>query len=216
MERQLTDRTGHRLPRGEGGKRAEQLLDAADALLTERGSERRVSIGDIVGRVGVTPPVLYRHFADKRALFRSVYERRFASFRASVQAGADQANDPSEALTLRGMAYLEYASAHPTYYRALFLDSDGLVAQIFGDPEARRQSPYQDLEDNVRACIEDGVFAEDIDVQGVVTMIWALVHGATALAVTIDQDDMATPLQEALRLGLETFVAGLRQPGGPG
>ena len=206
----MSGRKGGRLPRGEGSKRAEQLIEAADRLLTERGAEDAVSVGDIVGAIGITPPVLYRHFADKRALFRRVYERRFASFRTHVQAAANQATTPDAALLARGLAYLEYASAHPTYYRALFLDSESLVSEIFGDEEARRQSPYQDLADNIGACIEAGVFAADTDVTVVSMTIWSMVHGVTALAITLEQQALVAPLRDSLEFGLATLMVGLR------
>lgn len=199
----------HRLRRGEGSKRVDQLVDAADRLLQERGDARDITVADVVKAVGVTAPVLYRHFADKRALFGQVYRRRFADFRQVVQAAAAEGENAVAQLRLRGAAYVRYATAHPTYYRALFMASDSLVAEIFADEAAREASPFQDLLDNVRAGMVEGTFPAELDAIEAAKAIWSFVHGVTALAITVEGYDLGRPLDETLDLGLTALVFGL-------
>lgn len=52
----------------------ERLLDTAGALLAEIGIER-ISTNLIAERAGVTPPTLYRYFADKYAVLAALGER---------------------------------------------------------------------------------------------------------------------------------------------
>src|SRR5581483_12470957 len=66
-----------RAARGQGQLLREEIIAAAERLLIERGSEDAVSIRAIADAVGVTPPSIYMHFADKDELFMAVCEARF-------------------------------------------------------------------------------------------------------------------------------------------
>ncbi|NQX89555.1 MAG: helix-turn-helix transcriptional regulator [Halioglobus sp.] len=57
----------------------EQILDAAEALLARQGYQA-TTIKQVAERVGVQGPALYKHFANKRALYEEVLERLFAPF----------------------------------------------------------------------------------------------------------------------------------------
>jgi AcrR family transcriptional regulator len=56
--------------------RREVIAAAATELFAERGYQR-ASIEEIARRSGVTPPVVYDHFASKRDLYRDLLERHF-------------------------------------------------------------------------------------------------------------------------------------------
>jgi AcrR family transcriptional regulator len=58
-----------RARKGEGELLREEILDAAEALLIEKGHPDAVSIRAVAARVGVSPPAIYLHFADKDELF---------------------------------------------------------------------------------------------------------------------------------------------------
>lgn len=110
----------HRARRGEGERLREDLLDAAEALLIEKGSMDAVSMRAIASRVGVTPPSIYLHFADKDALFFACCNRRFSEFGAVIVAALDDADGPIEQLAALGRAYIAYGLGHPEHYRVLF------------------------------------------------------------------------------------------------
>ncbi|SNS86182.1 TetR/AcrR family transcriptional regulator [Sphingopyxis indica] len=55
----------------------ERLLDVAGALLAEVGIER-ISTNRIAARAGVSPPALYRYFADKYAVLEALGRRLMA------------------------------------------------------------------------------------------------------------------------------------------
>ena len=57
-----------RARRGEGERLREEILDAAERLLIETGNRDAVSIRAVAEAVGVTPPSIYLHFADKTEL----------------------------------------------------------------------------------------------------------------------------------------------------
>lgn len=64
----------------------ERLLDAAGTLLEEQGVER-ISTNLVAARAGVSPPTLYRYFADKYALLAALGERLMQRQNALVVPG---------------------------------------------------------------------------------------------------------------------------------
>src|SRR5215213_504558 len=63
------------MPRMAAAERREQIATVARGLFAERGY-RAVAVDEIARRAGVTPPVLYDHFASKRALYAHQLERQ--------------------------------------------------------------------------------------------------------------------------------------------
>jgi AcrR family transcriptional regulator len=84
-------------PRHGGGRTAQRILDAAEALFAERGYEG-ASLRDVATRVGVRTPSLYNHFASKDALYAAVLERGIGPvvelLARSAAAPADEPSDP--------------------------------------------------------------------------------------------------------------------------
>ena len=72
-------------PRGSGDRLRDEILDAATELLLETGHARSVSIRSVAQRVGVTPPSIYLHFADKDALLDAVCARYFEKLDEEMQ-----------------------------------------------------------------------------------------------------------------------------------
>src|SRR4051812_19712921 len=87
---------GHRkAERAEATRRA--LLDSARRLFAERGYAA-VGTEEIVRASGVTRGALYHHFADKKELFRAVYEDVERMLLAAVVARAEA--EPADPLTV--------------------------------------------------------------------------------------------------------------------
>ena len=69
----------------------DEILDATTELLLETGQAKAVSIRSVAQRVGVTPPSIYLHFADKDALLDAVCARYFEKLDKEMQrVAADQ------------------------------------------------------------------------------------------------------------------------------
>src|SRR5512132_4507233 len=79
----------------------EALIEAALELFTERGYAG-VATEEIVARAKVTRGALYHHFADKRDLFRAVFERVEQELMERIGAQMKATDDPWE-LMLAGM-----------------------------------------------------------------------------------------------------------------
>ena len=64
-----------RLKRGQADERIPELLDAAAAVFVEKGFIG-ARMDDIAERLGVSKPILYRHFKSKYALLQAVLDRQ--------------------------------------------------------------------------------------------------------------------------------------------
>jgi AcrR family transcriptional regulator len=73
------------------------LVDTARRLFAERGYAH-VPADEIVAAAGVTRGAMYHHYADKKDLFRAVYEQVEAEMAAEVAAAVGAADDPVQGM----------------------------------------------------------------------------------------------------------------------
>lgn len=97
-----------RMPRAQ---RREQIVGAATRAFA-RGGFADTGLDAIAAEVGVTPVILYRHFASKADLYREVLES--ANARLVEATGADDFDDASIPALVRA------AAADPDAFRLLF------------------------------------------------------------------------------------------------
>jgi AcrR family transcriptional regulator len=104
-------------------ERRRLIVEAAGRLFGERGYDA-TRLDDIAAAAGVTKPVLYRHFADKTALYTALLERHredLASF-----AGVIPESGPLDQ-RMRAVldVWLDYVEAHAYAWKMLFRDTGG-------------------------------------------------------------------------------------------
>ncbi len=169
-----------RAARGQGGLLRDEIIAAAERLLIERGSEDAVSVRAIADAVGVTPPSIYLHFADKDELFLAVCDARFEQLaRLSTEAAAG-ASGPVDEIRRRGEAYVRFGLDNPEQYRVLFLGTDPGTVTV---DEVAKWACLADLVDAVQRAIDEGAIACD-DAFLVSLGLWAGVHGLVSLMIT--------------------------------
>ncbi len=126
--------------------RREVVLAAAAELFAERGY-RGASIDAIASRSGVTPPVLYEHFASKQALYRELLDRHFAELRevwGEHFAGGEGL--AAERVARSFDAWFAYVEAHPFAGRILFRPTnDPEIDQIHADVAAASREQVMPL-----------------------------------------------------------------------
>jgi AcrR family transcriptional regulator len=169
-----------RARRGDGRLLREEIIAAAERLLIERGGEDAVSMRAIADAVGVTPPSIYLHFADKEELVLAVCDARFEELtRRSAEAAAG-ATDPVDEIRRRGRAYIQFGLDNPEQYRALFL----LPKPRSVTPEELAKSAcLLELVEAVGRGIDAGLIAAEDPVLAAVGL-WAAVHGLVSLLIT--------------------------------
>jgi AcrR family transcriptional regulator len=107
-----------------GAARREAIALAATEVFAERGYQG-ASIEEISRRSGITPPVLYEHFASKLDLYRVLLERHFADLR-QIWLANFTGDDALQLRVARSFeAWFSYIEEHPFAGRMLFRDTSG-------------------------------------------------------------------------------------------
>jgi AcrR family transcriptional regulator len=172
-----------RSKRGEGQRLRDEVVAAASSLLADLGDANQLSIRAVAAAVGVTPPSIYRHFADKQALLVAVLEQRWAELERVLAAAAEGVEDPFQALRRICLAYLHFAEAHPGHYRVLFS-----AAAPAGVSQERSQHPggpsFSVLLDAVQRCLDAGApVPAGRTAWFLVAQIWISGHGLVDLRI---------------------------------
>jgi AcrR family transcriptional regulator len=167
-----------RAQRGSGDQLRAEIVVAAKELIASSGSADDVSVRAVADAVGVTPPSIYLHFADKSALISAVVVDVFTALDAAMLAAADGLTQPLEKLRAFGLAYVEFAIAHPQHYRIAAMDP---CPQPDVD-EVLASSAFEHFNATVMECIEAGIFAAG-DPVAITVELWAAAHGIASLMI---------------------------------
>ena len=198
-----------RARRGEGDALRDEILAAAARLLAERGDESLVSIRAVAEAVGVTPPSIYLHFADKDALIVEVCEQLFREFDADQEAAGAAHADPLESLKARGRAYVAFGLANPEAYRILFMTRSTRTID-FADPTEASPAGVTALlhfVEAVRRCVDAGAFAP-LDPMLIALQLWTVIHGLVSLVIC-EQGFPWPPVEDLVERVLATTARGL-------
>jgi AcrR family transcriptional regulator len=181
------------------------LLDAAEALIRERGNEAW-SLREVSSRVGVSPSAAYHHFASRDALIGALSARVFAELGARLQqAAADASGDHQARLIALGSSYVHWALEDPAVFRLAF--GAGRIEPI----TPINPHPHDVLVDELDRLVESGDLAPSSR-PGAETAIWAAVHGlATLLADGIIQPDGPEAVSRMTERQIRATLTGLSQ-----
>ncbi|HVM51858.1 MAG TPA: TetR/AcrR family transcriptional regulator [Acidimicrobiales bacterium] len=185
-----------RARKGEGDRLREEILQATERLLVRTGDQDAVSIRAIADVVGVSPPSIYLHFADKSELFFAVSARHFLALDEAIESAATAATDPIDELRLRGRAYVRFGLDHPEPYRILFMTRPSAQPATWTSDAVLENAAFAHHVDAVQRAIDAGAFPGDVDAFLVATGLWAAVHGVVSLLIT--QPDFPWPDVEVL------------------
>ena len=100
------------------GKLRSSLLDAADAVLAERGV-RGLTLREVARAAGVSHGAPYHHFASLNELLAAVAERGFEVL-GEAMAAAVAVADTRERLLRVAQSYVDCARAQPERFRLMF------------------------------------------------------------------------------------------------
>jgi AcrR family transcriptional regulator len=123
------------------GARREVIEQAALAVFAERGYHG-ASIDEIARRAGVTPPVIYDHFASKLALHKRLLERTRDELLAMWTEQLAGELPAAERIPRALDAWARYVQAHPYAPRMFFVETTG-------DPEI--QAVHRGVQAQARA-----------------------------------------------------------------
>jgi AcrR family transcriptional regulator len=178
---------------------------AAKELLANARNVDAVSMRAVADAVGVTPPSIYLHFADKDALLDAVVSDVFAELDTVIQAaGAAVPDDaPLTRLKTQGLAYVHFAVDHPEHYRIAAMEPCVVPPNV---DDVIRTGAFVHFTETVLACMKAGIFADGNPVP-VALDLWAAAHGIAALMIAKpylpwgDVDDIANRVLRAAAIG---------------
>jgi AcrR family transcriptional regulator len=169
-----------RAPRGSGEHLREEILDATTDLLMETGHAKAVSIRSLAQRVGVTPPSIYLHFADKDALLDAVCARYFEQLDEVMQQVAVDQPSTIERLRAQGLAYVRFAVKTPEMYRIATMGEGRPGSDV---DLTLNSSAFVHMRTSIESLVAEGVYPPG-DATMAALELWTVAHGVAALLIS--------------------------------
>jgi AcrR family transcriptional regulator len=168
-----------RAPRGSGEQLHDEILDAATELLLETGDAKAVSIRSVAQRVGITPPSIYLHFADKDALLDAVCAHYLEKLDEAMQLAAVGQPTTLDVLRAQGLAYVRFAAQTPELYRIATMCQGTPGSDI---DASLTSAAFIHMRDSVQTLMDEGIYATG-DPTAMALQLWTAAHGVAALLV---------------------------------
>jgi AcrR family transcriptional regulator len=161
------------------GDLRQALLDATLALIEENGPEG-FTLRAAARKAGVTAGATYHHFKDKEDLVAGVAHDGFISLRTQLTAAAHKSVSARERSRSVGVAYVVFATQHPTRFRVMF--GFGLLTRTSTAGAAiEAMQAYRFVREVLIEGLTEGS-AEEVS-EAEVLGWWSVVHGLAFLAI---------------------------------
>jgi AcrR family transcriptional regulator len=156
------------------------LLDEALRTIQTDGVEQ-LTLRTVGERLGVSRSALYRHFADKQSLLAAVGKEGFRTLRQAIADAWDRNGRGRIGFRSMGEAYVQFALAHPSYYRVMF---GRFIESAAKDDHfvAEATAAFHVLVDALVEQQNAGDIRQD-DPALMASFVWALFHGAAMLFI---------------------------------
>jgi AcrR family transcriptional regulator len=186
-------------PRLPADQRRRQLLGIACRLFAERGFHAS-AMDDIAAAAGVTKPVLYQHFASKRALFTELLEDVGAQLLSSLAKATRQATTGRDRVQAGFAAYFRFVHENEPAFRMLF----GAAAR--NDPQ------FAAVVAGILEKIADAI-SQLIEIEGDVEHRRVLAHAVIGMAEATSRDALRAGATSSEPERLAAWVAELAWSG---
>ena len=192
-----------------GAATREAIVAAAEELLLESASEEAVSIRAVADAVGLTPPAIYRHFADKHHLIFEVCNRQFARMADEVATTVGATDDPLAAIAAAARGYARFGLENPEHYRVMFMGHADHTPDQYADEKVMETGSFAFLVALVQKAMDDGALRPELrDAPALAHTLWAAIHGVVSLAVA--KPNLPAPgIDEQLDAMLDVVLHGI-------
>ncbi|VVS95242.1 whg domain [Desulfoluna spongiiphila] len=198
------------------GNLRHRLIEVALEMIEEAGTAE-LTLRGIAKRAGVSHSAPYRHFSDKEALLVSVAREGVALMLSEINHRLERAKgDPLARFMVCGLAYIDFAIAHPAHFRVMFSSPrKGVPMPEDLKPES---TPFFHLFiDEITECWKQGILKGESP-YSIALSAWSTVHGFSLLVIdghlqggSLDEGSL-----ESMKRGLlYAFYAGFRGEAGP-
>jgi AcrR family transcriptional regulator len=169
--------------RGQGDQLREEILAAAEGILIDTNDESALSIRAIASAVGVTPPSIYLHFADRNDLVFAVCERQAEQVDEVMDQAAQAGTDPWDRVRRRGLAYLRWGLGNPEHYRILMMSRPDATPERFVDQRLADASGLAAVAEDIGLAAGDGLIAPLDDPVREAELFWMVIHGMVSMLI---------------------------------
>jgi AcrR family transcriptional regulator len=205
----VTEGRRSRARRGEGGRLREDILAAAEELLLCSGDAGSLSIRAIANAVGVTPPSIYLHFADRNELVFEVCDRKWRELATLLDDAVVGLTDPLERIERRGRAYAEFGITHPEHYRVLLGGRADQVPEKHADQALLTDRlGLGPLVADLSEAMDAGQLARS-DPWELCRVLFFAIHGLTSMVVRGRGPDWP-PTERLVERMIQTLMWGIR------
>lgn len=206
----MTDQTAYH-----HGNLREELVTAALEMIQENGGAYGVTLRKIASRVGVSHAAPYRHFQDKKDLLAAVARQGFDLLMDWTRKRLSETDgEPLSRFGAWGMAYMDFAIAHPAHFRVMFAPPEkGMTLSEDLRPESSHY--FKEFQELVSDCHDKGVLVGE-DPASITRAAWSMVHGFSTLFIGNHMETTGLDLQAVTHMKrsiLMTFYRGTRPDG---
>lgn len=151
---------------------------AAALRLARESSPALITTADIATAIGVTQGAVFKHFPSKDAIWLAAMRWVRETLLHTLQAAADQADTPLDALTRMFRAHVEFVIAHPGVPRFIFHELQQ-PADSAAKLEVRAvlQGYRKLLVGRLAESIERQLVSPDLDPEAAATSFIGLIQG---------------------------------------
>jgi AcrR family transcriptional regulator len=163
------------------GDLAAALVEAAEAVLTERGVEG-FTLRECARRAGVSHAAPAHHFGDARGLLSEVAALGFERLTEAQRVARSKEPELKNLLIAAGVSYVRFALCHPAQFQLMF--QSGLLDQTNKRLQAAGPAAYAIFLETYAAVTGQKVETAPSKTEdpGILRQ-WAMVHGLATLAV---------------------------------
>ena len=156
------------------------LLEEALRTIQAEGVEQ-LTLRTVGERLGVSRTALYRHFSDKQGLLAAVGREGFRMLRLALTAAWEQHGRGRRGFEAMGLAYVQFAVAHPSHYRVMF---GRFIESCSKDDEFVEEATaaFTVLVDSLVEQQQASLVRRD-DPLLLARFVWSVVHGIAMLTI---------------------------------
>jgi AcrR family transcriptional regulator len=177
------------------------LLDAASRIL-DRDGPAALSLRAVAREAGVSPAAPYHHFKDKSELMLAIAEEGFEQLYAFMRQTTDANSPAMERVAAIGVAYVEFAKAHPAIYRVMY-DCSRDIEALPDKAHKAEEGAFTLLK---KAMVDLGVASPDqaVDLELACIAAWCAAHGLAEMVGFRQFDSLKAQMG-----GEKAFLAGV-------
>jgi len=193
-----------------GGQRREAIIAASIRLFAEQGF-RGATTRELARAVGVTEPVLYRHFRTKSDLYRAIIEQKAREGEAAIERRLDRylyGSDDAGFFSTLADALLDRYEKDFAYVRLLLfsaLERHELAALFY---EQRTRALYRLAAAYLKRRMSEGAL-RPMDPLLAAHLFFGIVNHHGLMRVLFEKSPVRTNRAELIRRGVELYLRGL-------